>query len=95
MNIKIEKAIMFLWRYKLLIFFLLIMAVIVFCFLILANRISVLEAAFEAKLVEINLQFDWLTTNAQGADIQLLNRIKELKEAVRELFQLISNAWYQ
>ena len=95
MHIKIEKAIMFFWRYKLLIFFLLTATVIIFCFFALANRISALEAAFEAKLIEINLQFDWLTQNAQGADLQLFERIKELKGAVQELFMLISEAWYQ
>ena len=95
MNHNIEKAIMFFWRYKLLIFFIVISTIIVLCFLALANRISALEAVFETKLIEINLQFDWLTSNAQGADLELLNRIRELKEAVRELFMLISEAWYQ
>ena len=95
MHIKIEKAIMFFWRYKLLILFLLIGVIIIFSYHTLSNRISALETAFEEKVIEFELQFEWLTENAQGADIQLLNRIRELKEAVQELFMLISEAWYQ
>ena len=89
MNIKIEKAIIFLWERRLGILCLATIIAFLLLFFNLANRISVLELAFDEKVIEVELQFEWLTGAAQTADIQLLNRIKELKEAVEELLQLL------